>query len=64
MLNNSLFGTLGSWLGVDSGCKFVALRCAYEKSLIAMSYLIAGLSIFSFCDDFSWLMWSRILACF
>jgi len=36
-------GTLGSWLGVDSGCKCVALRCAYEKSLIAMSYLIIGL---------------------
>ena len=29
-----------------------------------MSYLITGFSIFSFCDDFSWLIWSRILASF
>ena len=41
-------GELAYWFGVDPGCKFVALRCAHEKSLIAMSYLIIGFSIFLF----------------
>ncbi len=70
MPNHPLLGVLvighalDCWLGVDPGYKWAAVRCACKKSLIAMSYLIIGLFIFSFCDDFSWLMRARILAGF